>query len=156
MGAVNKLTAVQVKALDKRGRYGDGRGLWLQVSKWSTKSWLFRYMIDGRPREMGHGPVKLQENDGGVTLAEAREKRDELHRLLRDGGDPSRAVWPSGMPGVPPPPNGYVQGSGRALHRTPTSLIGGTRSIGSNGGIASRPTPIRCSATGPSQRWMTL
>lgn len=88
MGAVNKLTVAKIRSLDKRGRYGDGRGLWLQVSKWGTKSWVFRYMIDGRAREMGLGRVKLQENDGGVSLAEAREKRDELHRLLREGGDP--------------------------------------------------------------------
>lgn len=86
MGAVNKLTPLMIKNLDKKG--GDGRGLWLQVSKWGTKSWLFRYMIDGRAREMGLGPVSLQKHDGGVSLAEARQKRDELHRILRDGIDP--------------------------------------------------------------------
>lgn len=96
---MNKLTAKQILNETKPGRYGDGRGLWMQVSKWGTKAWLFRYSLGTRKiskggkeyvqtREMGLGPVSLQKHDGGVTLAEAREKRDELHRLLRDGIDP--------------------------------------------------------------------
>jgi hypothetical protein len=36
MGAVNKLTDREVKSELARGIYGDGRGLWLQVSKWNT------------------------------------------------------------------------------------------------------------------------
>ena len=38
----NRLTAMKVSRIDRPGRYGDGLGLWLQVSKWSTKAWLFR------------------------------------------------------------------------------------------------------------------
>ena len=37
----------------KPGLYGDGDGLYLQVSAFDTKAWVFRYMIDGRPRKMG-------------------------------------------------------------------------------------------------------
>ena len=37
----NKLTALKVKALEKPGRYGDGLGLWLQVSENRGKSWVF-------------------------------------------------------------------------------------------------------------------
>ena len=59
MGAVNKLTAADVKSKTERGLYGDGNGLWLQVSKWGTKSWIFRYMLDGKARSMGLGPVNL-------------------------------------------------------------------------------------------------
>jgi hypothetical protein len=43
----NKLTALKVKALEKPGRYGDGLGLWLQVSENRGKSWVFRYMLHG-------------------------------------------------------------------------------------------------------------
>jgi hypothetical protein len=46
--ASNKLTAVKIAKLKEPGRYGDGGGLWLQVSHWGTKAWLYR----GRRREM--------------------------------------------------------------------------------------------------------
>ena len=37
--------------------YGDGAGLWLQVSRGGTKSWVFRYELDGWAREMGLGNI---------------------------------------------------------------------------------------------------
>jgi Arm domain-containing DNA-binding protein len=42
----NRLTAIKVSKLSKPGRYADGHGLWLQVSKWGPKSWVLRYMRD--------------------------------------------------------------------------------------------------------------
>jgi hypothetical protein len=48
-----KLTPVAVRNARKPGLYGDGHGLYLQVSKFETKSWIFRYMIEGRARKMG-------------------------------------------------------------------------------------------------------
>jgi len=50
----NKLTALKVKALEKPGRYGDGLGLWLQVTEKGGKSWVFRYMLHG-PKERRRG-----------------------------------------------------------------------------------------------------
>jgi hypothetical protein len=43
----NKLTALKVKALEKPGRYGDGLGLWLQVSEKGGKSWVLRRVLRG-------------------------------------------------------------------------------------------------------------
>src|SRR5262245_5005840 len=40
---VNKLTQYEVATISERGYYGDGNGLWLQVSEWGTKAWIFRY-----------------------------------------------------------------------------------------------------------------
>jgi len=77
-----KLTARSVAALNTPGRYGDGGGLWLQVSSSGTKAWLLRYMRNGQARHMGLGPITL------VTLAAAREKAREARRLLLDGVDP--------------------------------------------------------------------
>jgi integrase len=82
MAAINKLTARKVASLTKPGRYGDGGGLWLQISKWGTKSWIFRYMLDGRARQMGLGPVSASSGDGFVTLAEARELAAEVRRQV--------------------------------------------------------------------------
>ena len=80
-----KLTAVKVAKLSNPGRYGDGGGLWLQVSRWGTKAWLFRYTRDGRAREMGLGPLHT------VGLAQAREKANHARAVLLDSVDPIEA-----------------------------------------------------------------
>ncbi len=54
---LNRLTAVEVRAIDEKGMYHDGGGLYLQVSAAGAKSWIFRFTLDGRPREMGLGPT---------------------------------------------------------------------------------------------------
>ena len=61
----NSLTALKVARLDVPGRYADRNGLCLQISKWLTKSWLFRFERNGRERQMGLGPIHT------VSLAEA-------------------------------------------------------------------------------------
>jgi integrase len=86
MGAMhrdsNRLTALKVTKVNKPGRYGDGGGLVLQVSKWGSKAWLFRYEREGRERQMGLGPL------GTISLAEARGRAAEARKLLLDGLDP--------------------------------------------------------------------
>jgi integrase len=82
---VSKLSTRKVAALSAPGRYGDGDGLWLQVSITGTKAWLLRYMRNGRARHMGLGPLSL------VSLAEARERAKNARRLLLDGADPLEA-----------------------------------------------------------------
>lgn len=66
----------------KPGLYGDGGGLYLQVSNRKTKSWVFRFMISGTARKMGLGDFDR------VTLAQARQKATEAHLLALDGIDP--------------------------------------------------------------------
>lgn len=85
MAGKNKLTARKVAAINEPGRYGDGDGLYLQVSKWGTKSWLYRFTLHGKSREMGLGPV------ADVSLAQAREKAGEARKLQREGKDPLEA-----------------------------------------------------------------
>ncbi|OAN52991.1 integrase [Paramagnetospirillum marisnigri] len=80
--AAGKLTALQVSKMKEAGRYADGGGLYLQVSKVGTKSWLFRFMLDGKAREMGLGSVDT------VPLANAREEAEQCRRQLRDRKDP--------------------------------------------------------------------
>ena len=77
-----RLSDLSVRRQSKAGVYADGRGLYLQVSATTTKSWLFRFMRTGRERWMGLGPYP------DVSLAEARDKSMECRRLLRDGIDP--------------------------------------------------------------------
>jgi hypothetical protein len=65
---LNKLSALTVRNLEKPGHCGDGGGLWLQISDSGTKSWVFRYDLDGKRHEMGLGAVHT------VELALARTK----------------------------------------------------------------------------------
>ena len=64
------------------GLYGDGGGLYLQVGPSGSKSWILRFMLLGRARAMGLGPVHT------ISLAEARELALECRKLLLQGKDP--------------------------------------------------------------------
>ncbi len=76
------LTAAMVRGLRTPGKYGDGRGLWLQIVTPERRSWVLRYTFAGKGRYMGLGSVE------DVTLAEAREKVDAARKMVRDGVDP--------------------------------------------------------------------
>ena len=67
------------------GYYADGFGLYLQVSPTGSKSWVFRYMLAGKAREMGLGSLR------DVSLADARHHAGEHRKLLRARVDPIRA-----------------------------------------------------------------
>lgn len=77
-----RLNALQVAKLAEPGYYCDGGGLYLQVSKTGSKSWIMRYTLDGKPREMGLGSFSA------FTLAEARQRATAQRKQLADGLDP--------------------------------------------------------------------
>lgn len=79
----NWLSARAVAAA-KAGLHADGGGLYLQV-RGSARSWLYRYQLDGRRREMGLGSARA------LGLAEARAVRDAARRLVTQGTDPLAA-----------------------------------------------------------------
>ncbi|WOH82149.1 integrase arm-type DNA-binding domain-containing protein [Bradyrhizobium sp. BEA-2-5] len=76
------LTTKLIAKLTEPGRYGDGSGLYLQITPTGARSWLLRYERGGRERAMGLGPVK------DFTLEEARERARKARQLLKDGIDP--------------------------------------------------------------------
>ena len=91
---VHKLTMPAIKAARATGLYGDGGGLWLHVGPTQTpdgkpkppgKSWVFRFTLNGRAREMGLGAVHT------ITLSEARERAAECRKQLLAGIDPLEA-----------------------------------------------------------------
>jgi hypothetical protein len=53
---IDRLSALAVTRIKGKGRFADGGGLYLQVTDNGTKSWLFRFMLNGRARVMGLGP----------------------------------------------------------------------------------------------------
>jgi integrase len=77
-----KLTAAQVAAIKKPGRYTDGGNLILRVDTEGRKTFGFRYGLDGRERTAGLGPVWR------VSLAEARAKAEAMGKLLAARLDP--------------------------------------------------------------------
>ncbi|MXP63408.1 site-specific integrase [Roseomonas sp. M0104] len=93
-GKANTLTARAVANAKHPGthkrpvRIGDGGGLYLQIAAGGSKSWLFRFRLREKDREMGLGAADPEGRSGGVTLAEAREKAATARKLMREGVDP--------------------------------------------------------------------
>jgi integrase len=80
-----RLTALVVeRAKKKPGMHADGGGLYLQVTP-NGASWVYRFMLNGRAREMGLGPLAL------YGLQEARGKALDARRLRHAGVDPIEA-----------------------------------------------------------------
>jgi integrase len=78
----NKLTPRTVSSSKTPGYYSDGNGLYLQISKSLTKSWLFIYKLNGKKTEIGLGSIDT------TTLAEAREQAQDYRKLLASGINP--------------------------------------------------------------------
>ena len=76
------LSATRAKALKDPGRYSDGGGLHLYISKAGRKSWVQRITIDGRRRDIGLGGFP------SVSLAQAREKAADIRAAVAEGRDP--------------------------------------------------------------------
>ena len=82
--AIHKLTPRKV-ATAGPGKYEDGGGLRLVVSKLGAKKWVLRLTIDGKRREMGLGSFP------DVGLAEARDKASKHRKQVKAGIDPIEA-----------------------------------------------------------------
>jgi integrase len=91
------LTARKCEQLNTPGRYCDGGGLWLQVSQFHTKSWIFQYTSPtapkkkkkdgreiGRIRHFGLGTYGKRD----TTLEKARDKAAKAREQVRNGIDP--------------------------------------------------------------------
>jgi integrase len=85
----NALTALAVKNAGP-GRYADGGGLHLLVKDSGSRSWVFRFMLNGKSRDLGLGPAGV----GGLSLSQARDRATELRLKVKAGIDPlaERAV----------------------------------------------------------------
>jgi integrase len=81
----NQLSAKFVETTKTLGNHLDGDGLYLQVREGArgiSKSWIFRYQLNKRVREMGFGALK------DVSLHAARLKLAESRKMLLEGKDP--------------------------------------------------------------------
>ncbi len=73
----------QAKARDGDYKLPDGGGLHLFVTKRAFKSWRLKYRFAGKEKLLVLGSYP------DVSLAEARERRDEAKRILREHRDPA-------------------------------------------------------------------
>ena len=79
---MGKLTVSQIRSLKTPGRYGDGGGLYLLVSKSGSRSWVQRIMVAGRRLDKGLGGYP------SVSLSEARKIADANRVEVSEGRNP--------------------------------------------------------------------
>jgi len=78
---LNKISTASLRSI-KPGKYGDGGGLWLEITESGAGRWYFRYMQRGRARERGLGSYPA------LGLAKARAKAAECRTMVVEGKDP--------------------------------------------------------------------
>ena len=78
---------------DKAQKLFDGGGLFLFVSPAGGKIWRLAYRLAGKPKTLSLGEYL------GLSLADARAKRDQVKVTLREGTDPM-ATWRAGKSSV--------------------------------------------------------
>ncbi len=74
----NALTPLAVKNA-KPGRHADGGGLHLLVKESGARSWVYRFMLSGKSRDIGLGAA----GPDGISLADARDARDALRLKVK-------------------------------------------------------------------------
>jgi len=80
----NALTPLAVKNA-KPGRHADGGGLHLLVKKTGARSWVYRFMLKGKARDIGLGAGA---GTDAISLAAARDAASALRLKVRAGIDP--------------------------------------------------------------------
>lgn len=97
---IHRLDPDVIRKETRHGHYSDGGGLYLQVSKWGTRSWVFKYTLgkkatkDGKlvpnTRGMGLGPFVEVESlaKARKALAAVRDEAADLRNMVKACRDP--------------------------------------------------------------------
>ena len=107
---MGSLTVQKIKDLAEPGRYGDANGLYLNIAKTGTKSWVQRIWVEGRRLDKGLGGYPK------VSLAKARKVADANRvAMLGSGRNPwikpskrSLSPLPTEPAAIPDVPRGGV------------------------------------------------
>ena len=100
--ANNKLTELKIrtaKTIKTQDWLGDGGGLYLSIKSSGNKSWVYRFARAGKETWLGLGAYP------DTSLSDARQKRDEIKRVIVAGGDPSKIDKPE----TPAAPTSFKQ-----------------------------------------------
>lgn len=79
----NALTPLAVKNAQP-GRHADGGGLHLLVKPTGARSWVYRFMLNGKSRDVGLGAA----GQGGMSLPDVRDEAAALRLKVKAGIDP--------------------------------------------------------------------
>ncbi|HEU5017305.1 MAG TPA: integrase arm-type DNA-binding domain-containing protein, partial [Pseudolabrys sp.] len=82
--SLSSFSVEKAKPRDKPYKLSDGDGLHLLINPNGSKLWRFRYRFGGKQKMIGFGSFPE------VSLAAARDKRDEARKLVAAGIDPSQ------------------------------------------------------------------
>ncbi|WP_215880498.1 tyrosine-type recombinase/integrase [Acidithiobacillus albertensis] len=72
----------------KTGTHSDGGNLYLRVRPSGSRAWVFRYVVNGKPREIGMGAYP------DLALKDARTKASDMRKAIADGTDPAHVIRP--------------------------------------------------------------
>lgn len=78
---MHKLKYKQLLTLPK-GKYHDGKGLYISISSQGRGKWSYRYRLDHKSREMGLGTFPE------ISIVDARQKAEDNRRLVHQKIDP--------------------------------------------------------------------
>jgi len=78
---IQQLTEAKIRTLTA-GLHHDGAGLYLQIKPGGARSWIYRFRLNSRTRDMGLGALV------DVSLVKARDKASAARALVNDGIDP--------------------------------------------------------------------
>ncbi len=81
--ALSEMAVRNAKPRERDYKLFDGGGLHLLVRTNGSRLWRLAYRHQGSPRQLAFGPYPV------VSLANARQQRDDAKRVLRAGQDPS-------------------------------------------------------------------
>src|SRR5215472_1038266 len=79
---IQQLTEAKIRTLTDIKLHPDGAGLYLQIKPGGARSWIYRFTLNGRTRDMGLGAL------ADVSLVKARERASAARALVNDGIDP--------------------------------------------------------------------
>jgi len=80
--ALTELTVKKAKPADKQQKLSDGRGMYLLVHPNGSKYWRMDYRFGGKQKTLALGVYP------DISLAQARERREEARKLLANDSDP--------------------------------------------------------------------
>jgi hypothetical protein len=83
--ALQRLSAQAIARAKSAGYLHDGGGLYLQITEAGARSWIYRFALGGRRRDMGLGAFPA------VSLATARNLAAGARALVAAGNDPIAA-----------------------------------------------------------------
>lgn len=122
----------KAKPDDKPFRLWDSGGLYLEVSPAGAKLWRFKYRFNGKEKLLALGKWNL------VSLAEARQGRDDAKRLLARGIDPNAQRKAQKRENARPTASKWLRASGTVSKRFRGSQAMRTMYCAGSSAISSR------------------